>query len=258
MTMRGALTQLQVVYALLLRETRTRFGTNHLGYLWAFIEPALWIGVFSFIYGLVGRVSPPGMSPVAFLVTGIVPFSLFRDTTQRCMAAIEANKGLLFYPQVRPLDLVIARAVLEAATYLTVMGLFMGGLALYEGMPRIDNLLETFAGLALASGLGVALGLVCCGLSVYSPTVERLFPTLVRVLFWGSAVFHPVESLPKRMRDILLLNPVTHTVELVRDGWFPGYGARHVEPAYVLVWILVLSFFGLVLERMARRHLELS
>jgi capsular polysaccharide transport system permease protein len=255
---RGALTQLQVVHALLLRETRTRFGANHLGYLWAFIEPGLWIGMFYGLYALLGRIAPPGMSPFAFLVTGIVPFSLFRETTVRAMTAIDANKGLLFYPQVRPLDLVVARVLLEAATHLGVMGLFMSALALFEGVPRIDSVLETLAGLGLASVLGAALGLVCCGLSVYSPTVERLFPAVLRLLFWGSAVFHPVESLPKQLRDVLLLNPVTHAVELVRDGWFPGYDARHVDPVYVLSWILILAFFGLTLERMARRHLELT
>jgi capsular polysaccharide transport system permease protein len=256
--MRGALTQLQVVHALLLRETKTRFGANQLGYLWAFLEPALWIGMFVGFYGLVGRLTPPGMSVVAYLTTGIVPFSLFRDTAQRCMSGIEANKGLLFYPQVRPLDLVIARAILEAATHLGVMALFLGGLALFEGPPRIDSLLETFAGLGLASAFGAAVGLLCCGVGVYTPVVERLFPSVVRLGFWLSAVFHPVETLPRNVRDILLLNPLTHAIELVRDGWFPGYDARHAEPAYVLGWIIVLAFFGLSLERMARRRLELS
>jgi capsular polysaccharide transport system permease protein len=256
--MRGSLTQLQVLHALLLRETKTRFGSNQLGYLWAFIEPAMWIGMFIGFYGVVGRITPPGMSMVAYLTTGIVPFSLFRDTAQRCMSAIEANKGLLFYPQVRPLDLVIARAILEGVTYLGVMAVFMGGLALWEGPPRVDSVLQTLAGLGLAGGFGAAVGLLCCGLSVYSPTVERLFPSVLRLSFWLSAVFHPVETLPHAMRDVLLLNPLTHAIELTRDGWFLGYDARHADSVYVLLWILVLSFFGLSFERMARRRLEIS
>lgn len=256
--MRGSLTQLQVIYALLLRETKTRFGVNQLGYVWALVEPMMWIGTFVAFYHFFGRLAPPGMSALAFLTTGIVPFSLFRDTTQRCMSAIDANKGLLFYPQVRPLDLVMARASLELATHVVVMALLLGGLALWEGMPRIDSVLQVLAGLALASGLGTALGLVCCGLSVYSPTVERLFPTVLRLFFWLSALFHPVESLPKSARDLLLLNPVVHAIELTRDGWFPGYSARHVDASYPLLCILVLLFFGLSLERVARRHLELS
>jgi capsular polysaccharide transport system permease protein len=256
--MRGSLTQLQVVYALLLRETKTRFGANQLGYVWALLEPALWIGMFAGFYKVFGRMAPPGMSVVAFLTTGIVPFSLFRDTAQRCMSAIDANKGLLFYPQVRPLDLVVARGILEAATHLLVMACFMGGLAVYEGFPRINSILEVLAGLGLASALGASLGLVCCGLSVYSPTVERLFPSFVRLAFWLSALFHTVETLPAPVRNVLLFNPVTHAIELVRDGWFPGYGARHVEPGYVLLWVLVFAFFGLSLERTARRRLEVS
>ncbi|HKY35447.1 MAG TPA: ABC transporter permease [Polyangiaceae bacterium] len=256
--MRGSLTQLHVVYALLLRETKTRFGANQLGYLWALGQPILWIAMFAGLYYLIGRLVPPGMSVIAFLTTGIVPFSLFRETASRCVSAIASNKGLLFYPQVRPLDLVLARAVLEAATHVVVMAVLLGGMALYEGLPRVNSLLEVLAGLGLASALGFSLGLVCCGLSVYSPTVDRLFPIVARVLFWTCALFHPLESLPKKMRDIFLLNPLTHAIELVRDGWFPGYGARHVDVWYAMAWVLVLLFFGLSLERTARRSLMLS
>jgi capsular polysaccharide transport system permease protein len=256
--MRGAMTQLQVTYALLLRETKTRFGSHHLGYLWAVLQPALWIGMFALAYTVFGRASPPGLSGIAFLTCGIVPFSLFRETTHRCMSAIDANKGLLFYPQVRPLDLVLARTVLEAATHLVVMVVFMGGLALYEGPPRVESLLTTLGGLALASGLGTALGLLFCALSVYSNSVERLFPVIHRTLFWTSALFHPVDSLPQAARKVLLMNPLTHAIELVRAGWFPGYSSTHIDVRYVAIWLLALLFLGLTLERLARRRLELS
>lgn len=251
--MRGSLTQLQVVYALLLRETRTRFGKNQLGYLWALLQPILWIGTFVAFHHAIGRLTPPGMSLVAFLTTGIVPFSLFRDPTQRCISAIESNRGLLFYPQVRPLDLVIARASLEVLTQLVVMLILLGGLAVWEGLPRVNDLMETVLGLGLAAGLGASMGLVCCCLSVFSPQVERLFPTLLRAAFWFSAIFHPLASVPGPMRQLMLLNPVVHAIELTRDGWFQGYGARNIDPWYPAFWILGLSYFGLVLERMARR-----
>lgn len=256
--MRGLIIQLQVVYALLLRETKTRFGVSHLGYLWALIPCAVWILMFSGLYRIFGRLSPPGTSAMAFLTTGIVPFSAFRETGSRCLSSIEANKGLLFYPQVRPLDLVLARAVLEGATHLILLVLFLGGEALVMGLPRIDSILQTLLGLGLAVGLGASLGLLFCALSVYSGAVERIFGIITRIIFWTSGLFHPVESLPKAARDILLWNPVVHAVETVRDGWFPGYDARHVDPWYPLFWILVFSFFGLSVERMARRRLELS
>lgn len=256
--MQGVIGQLQVVHALLLRETKTRFGESRLGYLWALAHPLLWIGTFAVLYYAVGRLTPPGTSVVAFLTTGIVTFSLFRETAVRCLNAIDANKGLLFYPQVRPLDLVIARGALEAVTQLVVFALLMIGVAIHEGQLRIDNPLETLSGLALAWALGLSFGLLSCSVGVFSPTVDRLFPAIVRPIFWLSALFHPVESVPVPLRDILLLNPVTHTIELVRDGWFPGYHSRHIDPTYPGAWIVVMLFLGLSIERVARRRLELT
>jgi capsular polysaccharide transport system permease protein len=256
--MRGLLTQLQVIHALLLREMKTRFGRHQLGYGWALLEPLLWIATFMVFYQVLGRASPPGMSAFEFLVTGIVPFVLFRHASTSTLAAISANKGLLFYPQIRPLDLVLARALLETATHILVFALLMGGAALVSGSLRIDSLLETILGLSLAAGLGGSFGLVLCGLSVFSPTVERIHGPLIRPLFWLSAIFHPIESAPSPLQGVLLLNPVAHAIELVRDGWFSGYSARHVSPWYPAGWVLVLLFFGLSLERVARRRLELT
>ena len=59
--MRGALTQVHVVVAVLLRETKTRFGDNQLGYLWAFLEQGLMVGMFAAFFSLFGRLAPPGM-----------------------------------------------------------------------------------------------------------------------------------------------------------------------------------------------------
>lgn len=256
--MRGTLTQLNVIRALLLRETQTRFGQSQLGYLWALVHPLLWIGMFAGLYYGFGRSTPPGMSLVAFLAAGIVPFSLFRETAVRCLSAIESNRGLLFYPLVRPLDLVLARALLEGVTQLVVMALLMSGVALYEGRWGAHSLLDILFGMGLAAGLGTSFGLLCCGLSVFSRSVEQVLPAIIRPLFWLSAVFHPVESLPTGLRDLLLANPIVHAIELVRAGWFPGYHARHVDVWYPLAWILVLLFLGLGLERVARRKLELQ
>ena len=62
----------------------------------------------------------------------------------------------------------------------------------------------------------------------------------------------------KRRATALLWNPVLHCVELVRDGWFPSYHAEHLDLPYVVFWILGFAYAGLVLERLARRRLELT
>lgn len=251
-------TQLQVVHALVLRETRTRFGSHRLGYVWALLEPLLFIAMFGVFYTLLDRTLPAGLPLVPFLATGFLPYLMFNRIARQSMNAIGANKGLLFYPDVRPLDLVGARVVLEIATYLSVFAVIMTTLGLWEGRLHVDSLLLTMVGFALAAGLGLGLGLVLCGLSVFSNSIDRLVGPMMRPLFWVSALFFSTNELPTDVRDIVLFNPLLHVIELTRDGWFPGYRVPQVSILYPAAWTLLLLYFGLTLERVARRRLEMT
>lgn len=255
---RGAAVQARVVHAIALRETRTRFGGHKLGYVWALLEPLFWIGTFWGLFTLVGRTAPANADIVPFLATGIIPYELVMKTADRAALSISGNKALLFYPQVQPLDLVIARTVLEVATALVVFTLIVGGHAVAVQRFDVDDVLTTFFGLMLAGALGAAFGLVLCASMVVFPTLDRMRGPLMRPLFWMSGLFFTAESMPSDLRDLMLWNPILHCVELVRAGWFESYDARHASPAYVCAWILALGFVGLTLERSVRHKVELS
>lgn len=254
----GAATQARVVFALALRETRTRFGKNQLGYLWALLEPLFWILTFYGMFRIADRGSPGGMELIPFLTTGIIPYELAMKTSDRVALSIDANKALLFYPHVQPLDLIFARAGLEVATLITVFVTIVGAHALIiQEAPEVD-ILRVAEGLGLAGMFGMALGTVFCSLNVISNVVERIKGPLMRPLFWASGLFFSADALPAHVRDILLYNPILHCVEITREGWFPQYHARHANPSYVVGWIVVLAFVGLTLERGVRRKVELT
>lgn len=254
----GLFSQLQVIYALILRETRTRFGVNYLGYLWAFLEPVLWILTFYGFYTLSGRTSRDGMDMISFLTTGIVPYQLFRETLGRVMSGIKANKALLFYPHIQPLDLTIARAVLEFVTYVSVFAILLGANALLQGTLVIDDPVTTLAALLIGNLLGATVGLVLCALSVFSESVDRIVGPVLRPLFWISGLFFTANDIPTHYRGFVLYNPVLHIVEFVRDSWFVSYRAQHLDLAYVAYWIVACAVLGLIFERAARQRLEVT
>jgi capsular polysaccharide transport system permease protein len=256
--LRGAEVQLRVIGALALRETRTRFGGHVLGYAWALAEPLFWIATFYGLFYLVDRTAPERLDIVPFLATGIVPYELVMKTQDRDSNAIAGNKALLFYPQVQPLDLVYARVALELATYTLILAIILGTNALVDGTLDIASIPLLVAGLALSAALGGALGLVLCSLQLMFPTVERMKGPLMRPLFWVSGIFFTAHMMPSRLRDVILWNPVLHCVEMVRAGWFVGYRADHVQPGYVLGWIVALLFVGLTLERSVRHRIEVT
>jgi capsular polysaccharide transport system permease protein len=256
--LQGMRVQARVVGALTLRETRTRFGGHALGYVWALAEPVLWILTFYGLFTLLNRRTPDRLDVVGFLGTGIVAYELVMKTQDRVSQAISGNKALLFYPQVQPLDLVAARVALELATYVVVLCLILGTNAVVRGELEIASILQVALGLVLAALLGGSLGLVLSSVQLVVPTVERMKGPLMRPLFWISGLFFTAHVLPSRIRDIFLLNPIFHCLEIVRTGWFVGYRGEYASPAYVMGWILALSFLGLTLERSVRHRIEVT
>ena len=252
----GALNQLRVVHAVALRETRTRFGAHQLGYLWALLEPIFWIATFGGMFWALGRLTPHGLDLIPFLATGIIPYELVMKTSDRVSNSIEANRALLFYPQVQTLDLALARGGLEVATSIAVFAAIVGGYGLYVRELRIDDVLRVLFGMGLAGLLGLALGLVLCASSVLSKSVERIRGPLFRPLFWVSGLFFTADALPLHIRQYMMWNPILHCVEIVRDGWFTAYRSTEASPAYVAVWIILLAFAGLTLERAVRRRIQ--
>ena len=69
-------------------------------------------------------------------------------------------------------------------------------------------------------------------------------------LYLISGVIWPLASIPLPYRDILMINPIAHALELVRTGFFPYY---HTVPGlsmpYLFAWGVVSIMLGLMLYR---------
>ncbi len=256
--LRGLVVQAEVIFALVLRETRTRFGGYRMGYLWALLEPALMIVTFFVLFRIARRGVPAGMDVFDFIATGIIPYNLFTNTVGKVAESVNGNKALLFYPQVLPIDLALARAMLEFVTHLGVFLALMGIHAVFVQELVVDEPLLVVAGFTLAGLLGTVVGLVFCGLGQLSSVVDRIRGPLLRPFFWVSGIFFTAASLPEGARRAVLWNPVLHCTELVRGGWFTTYDASHADVGYVLYWILGFALLGLALERVVRQRIELT
>ncbi len=255
---RGLRIQLRVIHALMFREMRTRFGRFHLGYLWALIEPIFWIAAFYGMFYLTGFGVPYGMDLPGFIVTGIIPFMLFRETQNQVLQSVNANKPLLYYPRVMPLDLVIGRTLLEFSTLTVIFILLMGIGAYIRGELVVESVLYVICALLLANLLGASIGLFFSSVIKYVPAVERIIVVVMRPMFWISGIFFVVSDLPSTLREIILFNPVIHIVEFMRDAWYPTYTAIHIDLTYPILWVALFGYFGLVLERSSRKRIELT
>ena len=242
----------RVIAALILREVHTLYGNTKLGYLWAIIQTAFGIGVFWAFRELMEAHAPHGMGMAVFLLCGFIPWYIFNDVVSRCMNAARGNQALLTFPQVTELDLMLARVIVVWGTQI-ICAIGILSISTSLGQPMELRHPGTLAAtLLFAPLLGLGMGLIFASLARFWPTLDKLVPMCLRILFFASGVFFYVSELPARFADVLLLNPVAQLIEWQRYGFSASAAAPAYNIGYIAAWCAISLCAGLLLERHAR------
>lgn len=251
--------QRAVIFALVLRELRTRVGGRWLGMLWMLFEPLAHVLLMVTLFGFLGRTVSPYIEYPVFLVTGLVPFFIFRNLALRLSDSISANRGLFSYRQVKPIDTLVSRAVVElglyGAVYVVTLGL-LGWLG-YHWLPYRPLEVMIVSGVLLV--FGASLGLLFAVLTHERPKLRSLISLMFLPLYFASGVIFSIHILPLQFRQWLLWNPVLHLIELSRHNFIPAHQVlQGVNLAYPLSVTLVVAALSLSLYRLNRLNLLTS
>lgn len=243
--------RLRVLFAMIVRETGTKFGRSYGGYFWAIAEPLGGIVMLTLGFSIALREPPMGNNFALFYATGVIPFMLFSNVSRSVAAAIQTNRGLLRYPVVTPLDTVFSKFILDVLTMFMVAVLLFSGVILFYGLVVDFDAGAAALAFTLAALLGLGLGTLNCVLFGFFPTWKNVWGVLTRPLFLMSGMFYTFQSLPVVVQDVLWWNPLIHVVGLMRAAFYSGYEAEYASPLYVLGISGVLFVIGAYL---LRRH----
>ncbi len=241
---------LGVWHALLMREALRRLFATRAAWAWLIVEPLFHVAYLATIYTVVKIRSVGGIDIVIWLLSGLMAYFMFRRTASQVSEALAANRPLFSYRQVKPLDPLLSRGILEGAlmTVLSVVVFFVATLLGHPFSP--DAPLTVLLAMLCASLIGVGWGVIVAVVSDLVPELGNVIDLASRPLYLISGVVFPLSVLPTALREWLMLNPLAHLLEQLRLGIAPHY---HAVPesnlAYPCIWSLVLIFTGLLLVR---------
>lgn len=244
----------RAAYALMLRRSVTQFGNTALGYIWALLQPMMLFGVLLAAFYAIDRKVPPGMTVEIFLLTGIVPFRLFFHTHGTVSSALHSHRSLFYLQHITPFVAYIATGIMDILTYTTAFYLLFFAFQTFHESVDVESHLVILLCLFCLGLFGLTLGMVTAVLSQRWPFIDAIFVAIKRGLFFISGAFFYANELPKTIRDILLLNPIFHLLEFLRDGVFVAYTAHYASIGYVAVWLLGMTLAALVADRLGRRR----
>ena len=249
-------TQCLVIRALFKREIVTRFGKYRLGLFWMLFEPLMSVLVVGLIIGKIAGRAVPEIPYAFFLLNGFLLLKLFTSPMSAGVKAIQANSGLLIYPSVKPLDTLMARFLFDFVTTGFAFCLFCicaVWIGVRPDLSHLDVILCAYLFTWLCGcGFGMVFGVVAAHYSEF----EKVVPVIQRPLLFVSAVLFPTNVLPGHVREILLYNPLVHTIESSRHALFPLYKAEGVNLVYPgCIGVIVLAV-GLNLFQYKRNELN--
>ncbi|MFM4704993.1 ABC transporter permease [Aeromonas bivalvium] len=247
-----------VVFGLLIRELKTRFGSYRLGYAWALLDPLLMIGAFSLIFGLRGHSGFGGAPAPLFITAGYLPFIFFKNVVSKLQSAVSANMGLFCYRQVTPFSTFIARFMLETMVGMMVGGILVLGL-LWLGFDAIPaDPLQVILVYLLLMVFSFSLGIVFCVICNLAQEADKFLGLLMMPLMFISCIMYPLATIPAQYRQWFLWNPLVHALELIRSGWIAGYSSPYVSSSYLAAVTLILLTFAMSCYRLSHRRLIAS
>jgi ABC-2 type transport system permease protein len=242
---------------------KLRFFGSALGYLWTLMRPLMLFGVLYFVFTQVVKFGQGVEHYPVYLLTSIVLFTFFGETTSRGVTSLVERENLL--RKIRFPRLVIPLSVVLHALFnlgLNLVAVFVFVIA--SGVePRIEWLeLPVLIGVLVMLSTGAAM--LLSALFVRYRDMQPIWEVFLQVLFYASPVIYVAAALPDSIEREAMANPLAAVLTQMRHALIDpeaptaaaaiGGGARLLIPLAVVV--AVFSLGAWVFAREAPRIAE--
>jgi len=243
--------------ALLLRlsvkDFKDKYVGSYLGILWAFIQPAVTILVFWFIFQVGLKAVPVENYPfILWLITGMLPWFFFSEGIMSATNSIIENsflvKNVVFKVSLLPLVKLMAPLIV----HVFFIGVLIFMFWIYGYQPSIYFIqVIYYTGALLILLLG--LSWITSSLVIFLKDVGQILAMCLQFGFWITPIFWSINMIPEKYVSLLKLNPMYYIVEGYRQtfifrGWFWQF-----PRLTIYFWAVTFIFIivgGLVFKRL--------
>lgn len=229
------------------KELLGRYRGSVVGLAWALVTPLLMVAVYAVVFQGVFRarwVEGANLGMLGYttrLFAGLIVFTGFAEAATRATRLMQDNASLV-KRVIFPLELLGVAVVLQSAVHALMQTVVLMLVLLVTDGPRW-SWLQVPVAWAWVWLLQLAFTWFLSAMGCYLRDLQHLVPTLVGGLLFLSPVFYPLDAAPKALQALLLLNPLTFPIELMRAAWFgsPFDWARAWPALLAAVLLLVGS-----------------
>jgi lipopolysaccharide transport system permease protein len=206
---------------------RTKYAGTALGWLWVWLGPILFIGLYAVVLQFLMRAQPPSLGDAAYilqLIAGLSPFLMFSQAVSTASGALIEDKALLlnavFPAELIPLRNVIASCVPLAVgtTVALVVHVSLWGLS----TPLALLPIVVFCFIAFIVGVVWLVALT----ALVIPDITQVINYSMMILLIATPIGYPFDVAQGVLKLLVQLNPLSYFVVpmqsiLARGEWPP-------------------------------------
>ncbi len=204
-----------LLFTLAYRDLRVRYAQTLLGLLWAFIQPALMLGIFTVLFGRALDVDTGGVPYPLYACAGLIAWTFFAYVMANAGGSIIGSQAMIkkiYFPRlIVPLSKALVGLVDFGVTFLIFLAL-----ALSYGHSLTLNVLGVPLFVVAAIVAGLAVGIWLSALTVRYRDFQHVIPFLVQIGLWVTPVAYPARMLPEKLLPLYFLNPAAGVVDGLR------------------------------------------
>lgn len=223
-----------------------------LGPAWIFLNPLISSIIYAFVFGGIAGIGTDGVPQLLFYLCSNAIWIFFSSCVTKNAQTFTANAGVfgkVYFPRLTtPISNVLASIIQFGVQMILVLLFLAYYLAKGAVSPNWWAWLLIPVVLVHLGVMGLGFGIIISSLTTKYRDLAILVNFGVQLWMYATPIVYPLSQLGDGlMKTILLINPVTAPVELIR---FAVLGRGTIVPAYLaLSWAItaLVAVFGVML-----------
>lgn len=225
------------------RNFQLTYKQTILGPIWVFLNPFITSVIFTFIFGGIAGIETDGIPHILFYLCSNAIWAFFANCVSKNASTFTSNAGIfgkVYFPR---LAVPVSNMLSSIIQFLIQMTMVLGFLAFYCSKGAVSPnwfVWPLIPVILLHLGLmGLGFGIIISSLTTKYRDLSILVGFGVQLWMYATPIVYPISQLGKsRMKNLLMINPVTGPIELFR---YALLGRGTVEWRYlVLSWSMTI------------------
>lgn len=238
----------RMLLGLIRSDFKNRYLGNHLGIVWAFIQPLVMVAVYWFVFTKGFRAGAVSNVPfLMWLLAGMVPWFLINDAIISASNAVTSQaflvKKIVFEVKLLPLVKIGSAILVNVAfwVFLLIVCVIYG---YYPNLWWVQLIYYMFCIVAIS----LSISLLFSAVMPFWPDVGQILNVIFQVMFWATPVMWNKDMLltHPHYQYIIKLNPFAYIVNGFRDTITEQIPFWHYynQMAYFWLFVLVVYWIG--------------